>query len=621
MGQHMPGAAMSHGARAMAGAYAPLPGGAAPAAAAGGRPMMMQASGSRQGAPAGAPARSYAKEAGHLGVGFPPAAGGPAGQGFANDQSNALLRGVPAMDILVRYERSWSIQDALDQHAALAEQREVLVEIGKNRLRIRQTQLSLADLEVEDALEAAKSIGPAEAGDAQRVLVFANRVRAAVRDLRLAARLRSMENNVVGQQIALADTEIEKSRQEMTMIKEVIDDKSLVVATDDVTANQEPPEELAAQQRFKYCTNCKVGGHGQRFCEYFLERPDWRMYPNQKWFEDDKNNEYHCPLGRKLVDFADESHFSRVAMYLKGRAWLEEKTKVLEIARDQIPETFIIEKGVWKGPAPPPDDQVPALPWFVKEADRNWGTSVHVCSKPSECLGLAKPDATYVVQQHIQDPHLTDDGRKCHIKFYILLLCLEDGVRWNLYTYKDGYLSISPNKWSPNDLSKETQVTIIRSEHIGGWKTWPLAYPKCKDASAKVIERAVTEGKLEGRLGKKQFEILSADFIVNTNGDVWLFEFNMSPVLKDPQDAPKVNDAAMIRGALSIVVPWDGGNPGLWDFAGEFHGVAPQPKPPVATVPPDEAPQDKSGAAPGGGGPAPEAPAAEAPAAEAASEV
>merc|ERR1711920_451093 len=158
-------------------------------------------------------------------------------------------------------------------------------------------------------------------------------------------------------------------------------------------------------------------------------------------------------------------------------------------------------------------------------------------------------------------------------------------------------------------MGKETQVTIIRSERIGDWKPWQAAYPKCKAAVAQVIERAVTSGKLEGRLGKKQFEILSADFIVNTHGDVWLFEFNMSPVLKDPQDAPKVNDAEMIRGALSIVAPWDGGNPGLWDFAGEFHGVLPQPKPPVAAPAPTQ--EAQSGAAPGGGGPVVEAPAAE----------
>lgn len=512
------------------------------------------------------------------------------------DACSALLRGVPPMDIVVKHDRSWSIQDALDQHAALTEQREVLQEIGRNRLRVRQTQLSFTELEVEDALESAKGLSALDGGDAQQVLLYASRLRSSVRDLRLAVRLHHMEHGTVNEHISLAELEIEKSRQEMTMLKEVIDDKSLVVATDDahtlacpaLNANGQP-----LQQKFKYCTNCKVGGHGQRFCEYFLERPDWRVYPHQKWFQDEKGNEYHCPLGKKLVEFADESHFSRIAMYLKGRAWLEEKTKVLEIAPGLIPETFIIEKGQWKGSAPPQDDQVDNLPWFVKEADRNWGTSVHVCHKPSDCLGLAKPDSVYVVQQHIRNPLLTEDGRKCHIKFYVLLMCFEDGVKWHLYTFKDGYLSISPNPWTPEDISKETQVTIIRSERIGDWEVWPEAYPKCKEAVAKVMDQAVSSGKLEGRPGKRQFEILSADFIVDTSGSVWLFEFNMSPVLKDPQDAPKVNDADMIRGALSIVVPWEHGSPGLWDFAGEFHGVPPQPK--HANQPASQAPTKEGG--------------------------
>lgn len=335
------------------------------------------------------------------------------------------------------------------------------------------------------------------------------------------------------------------------------------------------------RQKYRYCTNCKVGGHGQRFCQYLLERPDWRVYPNQKWFEDEKRNEYHCPLGKKLVDFADESHFSCIAMYLKGRAWLEEKTKVYELAPELMPETFIIKKGQWQGQPPPHDDQVPNLPWFVKEADRNWGTSVHVCAKPSECLGIANAEATYVVQQHIKDPLLMDDGRKCHIKFYVLLVGHEDGVRWHLYTFQEGYLSISPNAWSPSDLSKETQVTIIRSERIGGWPAWGAAYPKCKNAVAKVISKAVAESKLEGRPGKRQFEIFSADFMVDMHGDVWFFEFNMSPVLKDPQDAPKVNDADMIRGALSVVAPYEGGGPGLWDFVAEYLSP-PKPARPAA---------------------------------------
>ena len=37
-------------------------------------------------------------------------------------------------------------------------------------------------------------------------------------------------------------------------------------------------------------------------------------YPDSDFDQDEKGNEYHCPLGKKLVDFADETHFSRIAM-------------------------------------------------------------------------------------------------------------------------------------------------------------------------------------------------------------------------------------------------------------------------------------------------------------------
>jgi hypothetical protein len=335
------------------------------------------------------------------------------------------------------------------------------------------------------------------------------------------------------------------------------------------------------QQKYHYCTNCKVGGHGQRFCEYFLKRPDWRVYPSQKWFEDEKHNDYHCPLGKRLVDFADESHFSRLVMYLKGRIWLEDKTKMWQLVPDLMPATFCIKDMKWQDDNFPVDQDGDDLPWFVKEADRNWGTSVEVCAKAAHCMDLAKPGCTYVVQQHVRDPLLMDDGRKVHIKFYILLLGFEDGKTWNLYTCKEGYLSISPNKWTASDLSKETQVTIIRSERIDAWKPWPQVYPKCKAGVAEVVKRAVEQGKLEGRLGKKQFEILSGDFIVDSKGEVWLFEFNMSPVLKDKKDSPLVHDADMITNALDIAFPWEGSQPGNWDFAGEFVGVAPEPKPPA----------------------------------------
>jgi len=219
----------------------------------------------------------------------------------------------------------------------------------------------------------------------------------------------------------------------------------------------------------------------------------------------------------------------------------------------------------------------------VKEADRNWGTSIHVVATPSQCMGVAQPDAVYVVQQHIAKPLLEDNGCKSHIKFYVFLMCLPDGKTWRLYTFKDGYLCISTKPWSKHDCSKEGQVTIIRTQRIGDWRHWNMVYEKCKARVGTVIERAVQQNKLEGRLGKTQFEIMSSDFCVDTDYDVWLLEFNMSPVLKDPQDSPKVHDADMINGALSIVAPWEKGDPGQWDFVGEYIGVAPKPKEPPAS--------------------------------------
>eukprot|EP00929_Paragymnodinium_shiwhaense_P066907 TRINITY_DN33618_c0_g1_i1.p1 TRINITY_DN33618_c0_g1~~TRINITY_DN33618_c0_g1_i1.p1 ORF type:complete len:652 (-),score=151.66 TRINITY_DN33618_c0_g1_i1:417-2372(-) len=504
------------------------------------------------------------------------AAPGPAAAAAAaqDDDLTGGAGNIPALSITVRYKRAWSIQDALDQHSALCRQKEILSKIGNNRVRVRQTQLQFAKLEVEDALERSRYLSPADAADAAKTQALAAHIRRASQDFSLAQRLRSVDEQVVEKHLQVAEDEMEKSRQEMKLLKLAIDDKTLVVATDD--APVDPPED----RPFRYCTNCKVGGHGQRFCEYLLKRPDWRVYPNQKWFEDEKRNEYHCPLGKRLVDFADESHFSRLAMYIKGRVWLEDKTKMWQLVPELMPETYVIEDMKWRDGREPVDVHGEVLPWFVKEADRNWGTSVVCCAKASECMELAKPGCTYVVQPHIKDPVLMEDGRKCHIKFYVLLIGMQDGKTWHLYTLKDGYLSISPNKWSPSDLSKETQVTIIRTERIGSWRHWAEAYPKCKAGVAEVVKRSVEQGKLEGRINKRQFEILSADFIVDTNGKVWLFEFNMSPVLKDPKDSPEVHDGDMIMEALDIVVPprhETGHQNGLWDFAGEFVGQAPVP--------------------------------------------
>merc|ERR1719203_1109426 len=192
-------------------------------------------------------------------------------------------------------------------------------------------------------------------------------------------------------------------------------------------------------------------------------------------------------------------------------------------------------------------------------------------------MDLAKPQGTYVVQRHIPKPLLYNNGEKRNIKIYTLLLFEADGDTWKLYTYKDGYLSISPKPWSPTDLSKETQVTIIRTKRINDWPHWSTVYPKCKKGVQTVIKRAAEQGKLEGR-NKLQFEIISADFIVTADLDVYLLEFNTGPVLKDPEDSPEVHDAGMVTGALHIIEPYEGGSEDLWDFVAKCKGVPPKPE-------------------------------------------
>jgi len=84
---------------------------------------------------------------------------------------------------------------------------------------------------------------------------------------------------------------------------------------------------------------------------------------------------------------------------------------------------------------------------------------------------------------------------------------------------------------------------------------------------SEVVRKLIDGGKILGTPGRLQFEIMSADYIVDQRQDVWLFEFNTSPVLRDPHDSPDVHDGDLILGALSIIWPWEGGSCGRWDHA------------------------------------------------------
>jgi hypothetical protein len=467
------------------------------------------------------------------------------------------------MEGSTKFSRSWGIEEALEQHKNLMRQHEVQSSIGDSHLQVRKLQVDIARHTAQEASRCMQELTVSSSPD----VVKAHTLNAseAVRTLEQSLHMLEIQKAQAAAKEVIMEKEIGKSNQDMIALREAIDD----VASGGgprIVGLPESDSKPQKERNYFYCADCKVGGHGNRFCQYLLKRPNWRVYPTEKWFEDNQGQVSYCPLGRLGVDFADESYFSRIVMHIKGRIWLEDKRKLYEFVPDLMPPTYVIVDSKWVGSPPPPEGPgVELMPWFVKETDRNWGTSVQCCQRPEECMGLVKPTGTYVVQRHIPKPLLYDNDEKCHIKFYNLLVGEADGVTWKLFTYKDGYLSISPKPWSATDLSKETQVTIIRTKRINDWPYWARVYPKCQQGVKTVVERAVEQGKLEGR-PKIQFEIISADFIVTADEDVYLLEFNTGPVLKDPEDSPDVHDAGMINGALHIVEPWEDGTPDEWDL-------------------------------------------------------
>lgn len=499
-----------------------------------------------------------------------------------------LLRAVPPLDVPQQHERSWSIQESLQQHRGLTRQHELLDDIAGRRASLRKAQVLFCQLEVKEALAAAHGSGNLGVAERKQCL---NRLQSAMTRLKEYARLQEIDDLRTTEHRAKCESEIDRSNEELRRLKESVEDIQKNPLGDD-------PE--PGNRKIFYCCNCKVGGHGARYCSYLLQRPNWRVYPNEKWFVDKDRGQCHCPLGAKKVDFTDETHFSRVSMHIKGRGVLEDKRRLWVLVPELMPETFVIDNKKWIGEIPKDEDYKELSPWFVKETDRNWGTSVRCCQYASECMDLAQEGAVYVVQRHIPKPLLYDGelreqegpdgvvsrrgpkemvkGRKCHIKFYNLLIGEGDGRTWRVYTYGDGYLCISPNEWSPTDLSKETQITIIRSQRIGDWPVWPKIYKECQSKVATCIQRAVEQEELQGR-DKKQFEIISADFVMDEDYKCYMLEFNTGPVLRDRKDSPTVHDEGMINGALHLLEPWEGGDQDKWDLALTVVGPPMKPEP------------------------------------------
>lgn len=356
-------------------------------------------------------------------------------------------------------------------------------------------------------------------------------------------------------------------------------------------------QEMTMDPNVRYLCDCGRGGHSFLYQQHLLMfHEGWARYPLQLWYADPFGGKsYTCPLGKKTVDFCDEPQFSKCCMYIKGREWLDEKDKIWELVPDIMPKTYVIDTNTFTGELNMADESA-AGPFFLKECMKNGGKAVQVLSTLNDALEAAKQgNSKFVIQEHIHSPWLAASGQKCHIKSYFLLT--EAAGTWELRMYPEAFLSVSPNPWSTMDLSMETQVTVKRTKRIHKekecelWPGWPSSYNTVRELVSHAVKQAVIKGKLRSRdAAVQQFEIFSADVMMDTDGRGWLIECNFGCVMFDPLigqplttiglktyqklyesqgDSCEVNDHNMLADTVKLVFKND--KTTRWEAIGKFN--------------------------------------------------
>jgi len=371
----------------------------------------------------------------------------------------------------------------------------------------------------------------------------------------------------------------------------------------------------------KYVCDTGRGGHLCLFLPYLIRDYGYVEWMTQPWYEENSltgsNKQYRCPLGRRIVDLCDEPKFSRsLRFFLAGRQYLDEKDLLYELVPEFMPPTFgsigsakayaeAIMTGDDEGEPSQRDEPSNKFLWFVKAVNQNGGRAVRVTT--SLPTSLASDEQ---LQLHVPRPLLYDGRFKCHVKTYQHIFRSASDSNWHVHMHDLFYLSTASRPWSADDLSDEAQITTMRTHRLypdsafrKRWNLTELFHAKMRI----LMERAVLWRKLHDALqvdllpasdgdGKApatstaavpQFEVNSADWMLDQDGRVYLIECNGIPVLYDPTSPKKqalvtkglrlydrlyhqdpaaavVNDSDLIREALALALTGKVPSTSLW---------------------------------------------------------
>ena len=347
-------------------------------------------------------------------------------------------------------------------------------------------------------------------------------------------------------------------------------------------------------RRHFFYADCHVGGLGKWFARCLSERPNWHAYPAATWFLDPNDNQpLFCPVGKVVVDYADQPAFSLAVGGCPGSDWLEDKSRLARLLAAaegdalHVPTWFVRDREWVPANEGPTEADARAIAasndfwhdvWFVKEAKTNFGVGVRVAPSPERCLAVAEPGKTYVVQPSVASPRVDARGHKLGWRVYIACVSAPNARALRWYMFCGGYLVAADGPLARGVLDPLGHVTKDRVCAFDDWPEAPAYEPIMREKITAMLRAA--QPKMKPPVAKACFELFGVDLIVretearvvHREGDeggvfspdpdaVRIVEVNRSPRVK-------IDDKPMLHALLNIAVPKYGipQHDAVWDL-------------------------------------------------------
>eukprot|EP00434_Breviolum_minutum_P024477 symbB.v1.2.021618.t1/scaffold1857.1/size167749/8 len=134
----------------------------------------------------------------------------------ALQRCETLMGRLPPMEGSVKYERSWGIEESLEQFQGLVRQHELQSSVGQSHVTVRKMHTEFCTLSAMDVARLAREA--LKTTDPQLKVKALEEVKVATRRLRRSMQVRQMKELQSAEKVTQMEEEIRKSNAEMTRL-------------------------------------------------------------------------------------------------------------------------------------------------------------------------------------------------------------------------------------------------------------------------------------------------------------------------------------------------------------------------------------------------------------------